>query len=199
MLSKRRAERCRILDCGAVNDEAEMDCGDAVARSELVSNVTESEVQTELCGEEILLLRQELNLSFERIHVLEGKIAEFQPFTEAILQNDECAVQFYTGLPNFLILNTVFTYVATATKTASGNTKLSQFQEFMVVMRLNLQMMKDLAYRFSISKSTVSRIWQKWITKMDISLRPLITWPERDDLRKPCQNVSVLLLATKWL
>ena len=61
---------------------------------------------------------------------------------------------------------------------------LSLFQEFIIVLmklRLNVPL-QDLAYRFDISLSTVSRILSAWMTVMDVRLSPLISWPEREDL-----------------
>ena len=53
----------------------------------------------------------------------------------------------------------------------------------MVLMKLRLNVpLQDLAYRFDISLSTVSRIFSAWMTVMDIKLSPLISWPEREDL-----------------
>lgn len=53
----------------------------------------------------------------------------------------------------------------------------------MVELRLDTGL-RDLAYRFDISLSTASRILLRWLTIMDIRLKPLLLWPERDDLRK---------------
>lgn len=49
-------------------------------------------------------------------------------------------------------------------------------------LRLNLQL-QDLAYRFNVSTSTVSRIWLKIITILHERLEFLIDWPERDILQ----------------
>ena len=43
---------------------------------------------------------------------------------------------------------------------------------------------RDLAYRFSIHESTVSRIFARVLGVLFDSLKPLIIWPERDVLRK---------------
>ena len=62
----------------------------------------------------------------------------------------------------------------------------------LIKLRLNLSM-QNLAYRFSISCSTVSRIFLKWLTIMDIRLQPLVLWPDREDLRRTmpdCFKVS---------
>ena len=50
--------------------------------------------------------------------------------------------------------------------------------------------MQDLAYRFNISCSTISRVFLKWLTIMDIRL----LWPDREDLRRTmpdCFQVSL--------
>ena len=48
-------------------------------------------------------------------------------------------------------------------------------------IRLNLSL-KDLAYRFNISKSTVSKICEKWIDVLDIRLDFLIVSPDLKEL-----------------
>ena len=41
---------------------------------------------------------------------------------------------------------------------------------------------EDLAYRFNVSVSTVSRTFQAWMIVMDCWLQPFIKWPEREAL-----------------
>ena len=69
-------------------------------------------------------------------------------------------------------------YVSRTTKT------LSLFQEFVIVLiklRLNVPNL-DLAYRFEVSLSTVSRVFKAWMEVLDVRLSPLISWPEREEL-----------------
>ena len=50
------------------------------------------------------------------------------------LQNDNC-VRFYIGLPSFRVLKAVFEFVAPPMELVNRNpTKLTDFQEFMIVM-----------------------------------------------------------------
>ena len=50
-------------------------------------------------------------------------------------------------------------------------------------MKLRLNMpLEDLAYRFNVLVSTVSRTFHAWMVVMDVRLRPLIKWPEREEL-----------------
>lgn len=103
-------------------------------------------------------------------------------FDEAEFHNDDKKVSFYTGLPTFDILGTVFRQILPFVTRKSQ--RLTPFQEFILtLMKLKLNMpLEDLAYRFNISVPTVSRIFQSWLVVMDVRLSPLIKWPDREDL-----------------
>ena len=63
---------------------------------------------------------------------------------------------------------------------------LNKFQEFIMVLiklRLNVPQ-QDIAYRFNVSRSVVSRVFSAWLIVMDIRLSPLISWPDREDLNR---------------
>ena len=54
----------------------------------------------------------------------------------------------------------------------------------MVLMKLRLNLFdKDLAYRFGVSQSSVSRYFAKWIDIMFVRLQPLVKWPSREELQ----------------
>ena len=105
-----------------------------------------------------------------------------QPFTEDYFKDSDDKTRFYTGLPDFHLLTKTFKfvspYVTKRTKT------LSLFQKFVMVLiklRLNVPNL-DLAYRFEVSLSTVSRVFKAWMEVLDVRLSPLISWPEREEL-----------------
>ncbi len=104
------------------------------------------------------------------------------PFDETYFANDDAKVRFYTGLPAYDVLQTVYQNVSEFVVRKSPT--LTKFQEFVLtLMKLKLNMpMQDLAYRFRISLSTVSRIFLAWMVVLDVRLAPLIRWPEREDL-----------------
>ena len=80
-----------------------------------------------------------------------------QPFTEEHFVNNENRVRFYTGLPGFDLLNTTFRFVGPFVSRKSKT--LTLFQEFVMVLiklRLNVPL-RDLAFRFGVSLSPVSR------------------------------------------
>ena len=100
--------------------------------------------------------------------------AFLQPFTEEYFANHDDGVRFYTGLPGFDVLKATFSL--TSLFIARRSKSLSLFQEFiMVLMKLRLNVpLQDLAYRFVVSPSTVSRTFSTWLTVMDIRLSAII-------------------------
>ena len=55
----------------------------------------------------------------------------------------------------------------------------------MVLIKLRLNVpLQDLAYRFVVSVTTVSRIFSFWMVVMDVRLKFMISWPEREQLWK---------------
>ncbi|XP_065671652.1 uncharacterized protein LOC136089529 [Hydra vulgaris] len=101
------------------------------------------------------------------------------------LIKDKKKVQFYTGLPDIHVFKHVFNLIENyvPANNASTMTKLQEFCIVLMKLRLNL-LEQDIAYRFGISKPTVSRIFEKWLLVMARRLSFLIKWPERDILRR---------------
>ena len=94
----------------------------------------------------------------------------------------EDKVRFYTGLPSMEVLMVVFEFVSPHVTRQTQS--LNRFQEFIIVLmklRLNAPL-QDLAYRFVVSVSTISRIFSHWIVVMDTRLFRFVYWPDRDQL-----------------
>ena len=80
---------------------------------------------------------------------------------DAFAQDDE-KVKFHTSLPNYDTLKCLVQFVCHQTESKS---KLNTFQQILLILvklRLNLQQ-QDLAYRFGISQSTVSKLFNALI------------------------------------
>ncbi len=79
----------------------------------------------------------------------------------------------------------VFNFVS-STINLHNRSALSKFEQFfMVLLKLRLNLCdQDIAYRFGVSQSTVSKNFRKWIDVCYIRLSPLIKWPEREQLLK---------------
>ena len=98
---------------------------------------------------------------------------------------DDNKVKFYTGLPNIEIMDALFIYISDSI-TSTTRSALSKFQMLsLTLMRIRLDLsINDLAYRFNISSSTVSSIFLKIIDILFVHLKPIIKWPERDQIWK---------------
>ena len=138
---------------------------------------------TEISGEQIVNLQTECQLLREENCRL--KVSSGGWLNEESLKDDNIKVKFYTGLPSFNLLMTVFSYIS-AHVINGPRSSLTKFQQFLMVLvklRLNLAT-QDMAYRFGVHQSSVSRNIRKWIDVMYIRLKPLIKWPEREELLK---------------
>ena len=106
------------------------------------------------------------------------------PFCEESFKSDDFT-KFYTGLPNIGIVRSVFTHCSKG-MSQDGNARLTLFQEFictLIKLRTNA-VIDDLGYRFNVSNATVSRIFLKWMKQLDMKLKGLIIWPDREALQK---------------
>ena len=114
-------------------------------------------------------------------HFREGHPIQ-KPFTEEYFVDNDERVRFYTGLTSFDVLKATFDFIKPFITRRSLN--LSVFQEFIsVLMELRLNVPhQDLAYRFNVSLSTVSRTFLAWMIAMNVRLSSLISWPEHEDL-----------------
>ncbi|CAN7990435.1 unnamed protein product, partial [Ixodes hexagonus] len=141
-------------------------------------------VQTDLTVEQIEAIESTSQVQTAEIHTLMVNLSAHKLDEEALKQ-DQGLVQFYTGLPNFEVLQAVFDLVRGSVSHTPLNC-LSQFEEMMVLflrLRLNAQML-DLAYRFHVSESTISRIIHRWLDALYQCLQPIIAWPSRKELRE---------------
>ena len=126
-------------------------------------------------------------------------IKEPKELTEENLQMDDTKVKFYTGLPSFCILKIIFEFISPYIK-EHHRSSLSNFHQFLMVqMKLRLNLFdQDLAYRFGVAQSTVSKIMKKWVNVMYVHLKPLVQWPQREQLRREVsRNVYVSLTVLK--
>ena len=96
-----------------------------------------------------------------------------------LIANDNDATQFYTGLSSW----NMFEYLVSTVSPVSEPACVKLFPAdglFLTLMRLRLNLtVKDLAYRFNISVTTVTRVFSKYIDCLFLSLKCLIRWPSQ--------------------
>jgi len=69
--------------------------------------------------------------------------------------------------------------------------KLSLCDELLLtLMKLRLNLLnEDLGYRFGIHKTSVSKIFHKWLHILYVKLKAFIVWPDRSVVRKTLPNI----------
>ena len=115
-------------------------------------------------------LEQDYQLRLEELQAAKCSAALGRGFPdETMLKGDDKMCSFYTGLPSYTIIMSLFRYTTRRLPESSAN-KLTNFQCFLLTLmklRLNLSNF-DLAFRFCIHETTVGRIITKWLQLMDI-------------------------------
>ena len=127
--------------------------------------------------------------STEALKEIQKKITKLESkrLTMENLKDNEKLVKFYTGLPDYDTLMAVFDLACKClpSTTQHGLRKLTNDDEFLltlVKLRLNLRN-ADLGFWFGIVESTVSAIIHKWLNVLYVSLKFLIRWPTREEVR----------------
>lgn len=120
-----------------------------------------------------------------------------KPFDQNYFRDDNVKVSFYTGPPTYEVLEATFIHVSPFVKRRTQC--LSLFQRMiMVLMKLRLNVPhQDLAYRFGVSQSTVSRTFALWLFIMDVRLSPLIRWSETEELWRTMPQCFKFSFGTK--
>ena len=156
-------------------------------KSQLHHECEEQRVQIQRLTNENTQVKEENHKIAERCKELEDAKCKLNALnsSQASLSNDDSKVKYYTGLPSFAVLLAVFNLVKSGVEVTS-RCVLSPFQQMiLVLMKLRLNFGdQDLAFRFGVSQSTVSRCVGKWVDNLYMHLKPLIKWPERDQLLK---------------
>ncbi len=155
---------------------------------------------------ELVTLALGLHLEWRFAPLDRGQLSAFR--LERFIGSDG-DFRFYTGFPNYSIFKAFYDYLSpacehlvyhgsnTAPITSESQIKcgkqrsMSPEQElFLVLTRLRLGLLlQDIAHRFNISPSSVSRIFKTWIPFLHQRLRALPIWPSRkfiDDNMPSC-------------
>ena len=177
-----RYQRSQAAKRRKIDAEPGSSCSTDEEESDSEIGAQKCSTMTDLSGDDVLKLQDECQLLGAENHRLKDSA---DCLTEASFQNNDAKVKFYTGLPSFATLISVFTFVSAHVITAP-QASLTTFQQFvMVLMKLRLNLAnQDLAYRFGVHQASVSRNFRKWIDVMYRRLRPLIIWPTREELLK---------------
>ena len=163
---------------------------------------------------------KKVNMQFQQINRLKLKVTELEEYIEKLkapqfslekIKDDDSAVRFYTGFPNFSSLFAVFQYFRPKFEHVhywqgpkSGNKKDLFYQSqlnstkpgpkrklalidefFLVLVRLKVGLfLGDLSDRFCISTGLLSKIFTTWINFLYLELPLLFPFPSQTLIRK---------------
>ena len=161
--------------------------------SEVSDTLDDNPVSQNITLDEALL---QLKLKDERIaYLTEHSHSLFMDLKEALLPRkkknvfddmrcDDNLMKFYTGFPTRSLFYSVFELCKPVVRSHPRQSLTLEEQFAMTLMKLRLNLKeKDLAYRFNISQSCVSRYFNKWINVMYCRLpSALCIWPQRSEL-----------------
>ena len=153
------------------------------------------------CQTEVTLetINEYENLKKEN-NALKEKLSKYKLDME-VFREDNSKTLHFTGLPTWQLLFCLYDF---AKDYLDNGLVLNGFQKLLLtLMRMKLNLYgTDLSYRFGgISDSTVSRNYNHVLDVLHTCLKPLIRWPERDELkktlpldfRKHCPNCAVII------
>ena len=168
-------------------------------RTQVQKDQEKDEVEKLLC--ELQKSRSELDDVKKELARTHEKLRAHTLDEESFRDNDE-KVCFFTGIPKWEVLLVLLTYLKPQLSTASRRA-LTPFQQLLLtLMRLRLNLSgQDLAYQFNVHNSTVSRTFTYVIEVLCTRLKPLIFWPNQDnlqktmpmDFRKHCPSCAVII------
>ena len=133
-------------------------------------------------------LEAELLARNTELHKLREQNAQLQEKNRNFCFNEikgaDNLVRFYTGLPSAGVFIWVTDLVVG--KVPSCHSSLTSCDHVLVIfMRLRLGLLyKDLAHRFGVPESTMSKVYRTWLPVLSSHLRQLIIWPDRATLRQ---------------
>ena len=135
-----------------ITSECRNETDSVTSRSSIFSNMSDSNVQTDVTHSSISAMEDDLQHLNSTLYQLREENEKLKIGTREWFEGKDEKVLFYMGLPNFQILLTLFNFLVIVM-----NTALTPFQEFtLTLMRLHLNLtLLDFAYRFAVSKTTV--------------------------------------------
>lgn len=108
-------------------------------------------------------------------------VSRSQQSFENQVMSSERKIQFYTGVHSKALFMWLLSFVSCTLPTCKVMSPASILLCILMKLRLNLQH-EDLAYRFNVSKTTVSDMLNQGLPKLASKLSFLIQWPDKEYL-----------------
>ena len=130
---------------------------------------------TNICN----LSSQSAIVAQQQVLSITGQAQQKAELSALSLKDNDDKVCFYTGLPNYKVFEKLYQLLEPLLSKDDNKSSISLFDELlMVLVKLRLGVPnEDLGYRFHVSSTRVSVIFQKWITLVSVELKCLVWWP----------------------
>ncbi|XP_047137548.1 uncharacterized protein LOC124814044 isoform X1 [Hydra vulgaris] len=94
-------------------------------------------------------------------------------------------LNFFTGLPNIATFLWILSLLTRTDDVKLCLSRLSKENHLLIIlMKLRLGLLnKDIAFRFSVCQSVISRVLRNWLPNLATCLQPLIKWPNKCVIR----------------
>ena len=148
-----------------------------------VSIGCQSELSTEkltAMENEVQELRNEVNELREKVWKLKEDVSK-HPLSASELQKDNNKLKFYTGIHEWCVFQALLSLIAPVLPDARIVSRYVSLLIFFLKVRLNL-FDDDIAYRFGIHPSTVSRHFHHVLDVLHVHTAFLLKWPDRETL-----------------
>ena len=131
----------------------------------------------------------QLKKSEDRARLADHEVLQHSPnilklYTGIIISNMKNFIMICPniGICDWAVLISLFQLVESFLPHGPKLSKFNTFMIFLMKVRLNLNF-EDIAYRFDVNTSTVSRHFHTVLDIMFVRTKPLVQWPDRDVLR----------------
>ncbi|KAK6186690.1 hypothetical protein SNE40_005975 [Patella caerulea] len=145
----------------------------------------ETGISTQISMDQKLMTVMEAELSRLQQNFDMRRKLECQKFDVDFFVDEDTTVKYYTGLTNYHILKSLFDYISQDI-IVHHKSVLNKFQQLVLcLMKLRLNSSnQDLADRFNVSDTTVSRVFLNVLDILYACLQPDIHWPDREQIQK---------------
>lgn len=170
------------VSVGAVNDavtsEQSID-GNGTIGCQAVPEMKTSSTQTYLIGEYISKTRREVRV----LHLLPDFVKNHVKFYTGMCVCSDGTLCFIGLVEDWCVFEALLDLVEDDLPSGDKLCKYSKLVICLLKLRLNL-FNEDIAHRFDVSPSTVSRTFHDVLDVLFVKTRCFIKWPDRDALRK---------------
>ena len=129
--------------------------------------------------------RSELNARNQEVYRLRDKITEvkLKNFGFNYITDSKNNINFFTGLEDADVFHWLLNKIRLNVELFHSSLSIEDHL-LIVLMKLKLGLLsKDIAIRFNLSPTVISKIFRSWIVVIARNLKSLIVWPDRGAIR----------------